>query len=72
MRIFKSSSSFFIARFSVRLRGQQLEIKLPHLTVFNHLHHFAWAKSQAIPSRILNVIGPSRSSNWSSPICFGK
>ena len=35
--------------------------------VFHHLPHFAWAKSQAIPSKILNVIGPSssRSSDWS-------
>ena len=42
--------------------------------VFHHLQHFAWAKCQAIPSKILNVIGSSssRSSNWSSPICFGK
>ena len=60
--------------FPCGLRGQQLEIKPPHLKVFHHLHHFAWVKSQAIPSKILNVIGPSsfRSSNWSSPICFGK
>ena len=56
------------------LRGQQIEIEPPHLTVFHHLHHFAWVNSQAVPSKILKVIGPSssRSSNWSSPICFGK
>ena len=40
------------------LRGQQLEIEPPHFTVFHHLHHFAWVKSQAVPSKILNVIGP--------------
>ena len=56
------------------LREEQLEIKPPHLTVFHHLHHFAWVKSQAVPSKILNVIDPSssNSSYWSSPICFGK
>ena len=59
--------------FPCGLRGQQFEIKPPHLTIFHHIHHFAWVKSQAIPSKILNVIGPSSSrlSNWSSPICFG-
>ena len=39
----------------------------PHFTVFHHPHHFAWVKSHAISSKILNVIvGPSssRSSNW--------
>ena len=66
------SSSFFIARFSVKLQGQQLEIKPPLFTVFRRLHHFARVKSQAISSKILNVIGPtsSRSSNWSFLICF--
>ena len=39
------------------LRGQQLEIKPPYLTVFHHLHHLAWVKSYAVPSKILNVIG---------------
>ena len=50
--------------------GQHLEIKPTHFTVFHHLHHFAGVKSQAIPSKTLNVIGPSssRSSNWSFPI----
>ena len=38
------------------LQGQQLEIKPPHFTVFHHLNHFAWKKSQAIPLNILNEI----------------
>ena len=38
------------------LRGRQLEIKPPHFTVFHHIHHFAWMKSLAIPSKIFNVI----------------
>ena len=69
-----SSSFFIIACFYVRVAGQQLEIKPPHFTIFHHIHHFSWVNSQAILSKILNVIGPSsfRSSNWSSPICFGK
>ena len=48
--------SLFIALFSEGLRGQQLEIKLPHFTVFHHTHCFAWVKSQAIPHKILNVV----------------
>ena len=66
------SFSVLIACVSVRLRVQQLEIKPPHFAVFDHLHHFAWVESQAIPSKVLNVIVPSssRSSNWSSPVCL--
>ena len=41
----EKSSSFFIALFSVRLRGQQLEIMPPHFTVFHHIYHFVWVKS---------------------------
>ena len=54
--------------------GQQLAINPPNFTVFHHIHHFAWVKSQAIPSKIFNVIGPSssRPSNCFFPICFGK
>ena len=65
---------FFIAVFPWGMRGQQLEIKQPHFTFFHYIHHFAWVRYQAILSKIFNVIGPSssRSSNWSSPICFGK
>ena len=37
---FLSSLPYFLRG----LRGQQLEIKLPHFTVFHHYHHFAWAK----------------------------
>ena len=60
--------------FPWRLHRQQLEIKLPHFTVFHHIHHFARVKSQAIPSKIPYVTGSSssRSFNWSSPICFEK
>ena len=56
------------------LRGQQLEIKLPHFTLLHHIDHIAWIKSQAILFKILNVINQSnfRSSNWSSFICFSK
>ena len=48
---------------------QQLEINPPHFKAFDHIYHFAWVKFQAIPSKILNVIGPSssRSSNCSFP-----
>ena len=35
--------------------------KPPHFTAFHHLHHFAWVKFQAIPSKIPHVIGPSSS-----------
>ena len=54
--------------------GCGVEIKPPHFAVFHHLHQVAWVKSQAILSKILNVIGPSssRSSTLSFPICFGK
>ena len=47
---------------------------LSHFTVFHHIHHFAWVKSPAIQSKILNVIGSSgsRSSYRSFPICFAK
>ena len=60
--------------FPLGLRWQQLEFKPPHITVFHHFHHFALVKSQAIPSKILNVIGPCslKASYWSSPICFCK
>ena len=51
-------------------RVQQLEIKPPHFTVFHHIHHFTWVKSQAIPSNILNKIGPSRSSRSSKLMFF--
>ena len=47
--------------FPCGLRGQQLEIKPLHYTVFDPIHHFAWVKSQAIPSKIPNVIDPSSS-----------
>ena len=69
-----ASTSFVILRFSVRVAGEQFEIKPPHFTVFHRIHHFAWVKFQMILSHILNVIVPSSSklSNWSSPICFGK
>ena len=60
------SSSFFIDCFFVRIAGQQHAIKLPHLTVFLH---FAWVKFQAIPSKILNVIGLS-SSGLANPRLF--
>ena len=46
------------------VRGQQLKIKPPHFTAFHHLHHFAWVKSQAIPSKILNVIAPCSSRSF--------
>ena len=39
--------------FPLGLRGQQLEIKPPHFTVFHHIHRFAWVRSQEIPSKIL-------------------
>ena len=39
---FFAFSSFFIPRFSVRVAGQQLEIKSPHFTVFHRVYHFAW------------------------------
>ena len=71
-----SNSSFFssvlIARVLVRAAGQQLKIKPLHFAVFDHPHHFACVESQAIPSKVLNVIVPSssRSSNWSSPVCL--
>ena len=60
----------FFSAFPWGERGQQLEINPPHFTVFHLIHHFAWGNCQAIPSKILNVIGPSsfRSSNWSSLI----
>ena len=63
-----SYSSFFIARFSVRVAGQQLEINPVHFTVFHHNHHFAGLKSPAILLKILYAIAlSSRSSNWSFP-----
>ena len=43
--------------FPCGLRGQQLEIKPPHFTVFHHIHCFALVKFQAISSKILHVIG---------------
>ena len=60
--------------FPCGLRGQQLEIKPQHFTVFDRMNYFAWVKFQAVPSKILNVIGPSssRSSTCSSPIWFVK
>ena len=48
-----------LSAFSKELWGQLLEIKPPHFTVFHHLHHFALVKFQAIPSKFLNIIGPS-------------
>ena len=59
----------WLCAFRWGLRGQQLEIRLPHFTVFRHIHQFVWVKFQAIPSKILDVIGVSSSklSNWSSP-----
>ena len=36
---------FSLPAFSWGLRGQQLEIKPPHFTVFHHIHHFARVKS---------------------------
>ena len=53
---------FSLPAFPWWLRGQQLKIKPPRFTVFNHIHHFVWVKSQAIPSKILIVIGPFSSS----------
>ena len=38
---------------------QQLEIKLPHFTVFHHIHYIVWVNFEAIPSKILNAIGSS-------------
>ena len=49
--------SFVIPTFPQDLRGQQLEIKPPHYKVFHLLHYLALVKSEAIPSKILNVIG---------------
>ena len=40
----------------MRIAGQQFEIKLPHFTVFNHFHYFAWVKPQVIPPKIRNVM----------------
>ena len=57
-----TSCSFVIACFSVGVAGQQLEIKLPHFTVFHRIHRFAWMKSEAISSKILNLIDLSGSS----------
>ena len=69
-----ASFSLFIARFFIKVGRQQLKIKVPPFTFFHHLHHFAWVKSQAIPSKILIVIGQSssRPSNRSFSRCFGK
>ena len=68
-----SSSSFFIALFSVWVvgRSSRLTATLHCLTLY--IHYFA-LKSQTIPSNILNAIGPfsSRPFNWSFIICFGK
>ena len=64
-------SSFFITRFSLRVGGQ-LKIKPPHLAVFHHILHFAWVKSQAIPSKILNVISPSSSEVVSNEVVLLK
>ena len=50
--------SFCTTLFSVRVAGAAARDKQPHLTVFHHMHHFAWVKFQAIPSKILSVIGP--------------
>ena len=75
----RNRQSFFLFRLSSLpafpwgLQGQQLKIKPPHSTVFHHIYpHFAWVKSQAIPSKILNVIGPSssKSSNITSLLQF--
>ena len=53
-------SFFFLSSLSAfpwGLQGQKLEIKPSSFTVFHHIDYFAWIKSQAIPSKILNVIG---------------
>ena len=51
--------------FPRRLRGKQLQINSPHLPIHQHRLHFAWIKSQTVPTKILDTIKPScsRSSN---------
>ena len=60
--IFFFSSSAFPGGF----RGQQVQVKPPDLLVRQHRLHFAWTKSQTVPTKILDIIKPSClwSSNW--------
>ena len=66
-RIFFSSPAF-----PRELLGKQLQIKPPHLSINQHKLHFAWIKSQTVPTKILDIIEPFCLwfSNWPLPTHF--
>ena len=63
---------FSSSAFLIWLRGQQLQIKPPQLSINQHRLHFAWIKSQTVPTKILDIIEPFClwSSNWPLPTHF--
>ena len=53
----------FFNRLSLRVAGQQLQVKPQHFSIHQHRLHFACLKSQTVRIEFLIVINPSCSSN---------